>query len=81
MSEYKEAYTHWSRLARNEFTRAQIVETAKDNIDMCSPIWNAMQDELAYLDKLSLAKEFRREARRLKRFDRRWRKDKSRKVQ
>ncbi len=80
MEEYNFAYNHWSKVARNEFTRGQIVETAKDNMDMCSPIWNAMQDELAHLDKLSLAREFRREAKRLRRFDRQWRRDKSKKV-
>ena len=81
MEEYNFAYDHWLKVARNEFTRGQIVETAKDNMDMCSPIWNAMQDELAHRDKLLLAKEFRREAKRLRRFNRRWRVDKPKKVQ
>lgn len=80
IKEYNFAYDHWLKVARNEFTRGQIVETAKDNMDMCSPIWNAMQDELAHRDKLSLAKEFRREAKRLRRFDRRWGRDKPKKV-
>lgn len=81
IEEYNFLYAHWAKVARHEFTRGQVVETAKDNMDMCSPIWNAMQDELAYRDKLLLAKEFRREAKRLRRFNRRWRKDKSKKVQ
>ena len=59
MEEYNFAYDHWLKVARNEFTRGQIVETAKDNMDMCSPIWNAMQDELAHRDKLLLANSLR----------------------
>ena len=85
MAEYDDAYKHWANVARHHFTRAQIVETAKDNRDMCSPIWQAMQDELTHRDKLALAKEHRNIAKSLKRFDRRsyWRrkqKDKLAKV-
>ena len=80
MEEYNFAYDHWLKVAHNEFTRGQIVETAKDNMDMCSPIWNAMQDELAHRDMLLLRKEFRREDKRLRRFKRRWGTDKHKKV-
>ena len=80
MKEYTFLYNHWAKVARNEFTRAQIVQTAVDNIDMCSPVWNAMQDELAYRSKLAMAKHFRREAKRLQRFTRKYKRDKPKKV-
>ncbi len=48
--DYKTIYKHWSRVAREEFTRAQIVTTAIDNRDLCSPVWYAMQDELLRRD-------------------------------
>ncbi len=56
-------YQHWRKVAREEFTRGQIVQTAADNLDLCSPIWNAMQDELQYRDRLDTRKIFRREMR------------------
>jgi hypothetical protein len=59
--DYKPIYKHWSRVAREEFTRAQIVMTAKDNRDLCSPVWYAMQDELLRRDVLDLRKTMRRE--------------------
>jgi len=80
MKEYAFLYNHWAKVARNEFTRAQIVQTAVDNIDMCSPVWNAMQDELAYRSKLAMAKHFRREAKRLQRFTRKYKREKRKKV-
>ena len=59
--EYKESYAHWGKVARNEFTRNQIVRTAADNMDLSSPVWNAMQAELKYRDKLDALKMMRRE--------------------
>tara|TARA_R100001082_G_scaffold111138_1_gene93620 strand:- start:1815 stop:2060 length:246 start_codon:yes stop_codon:yes gene_type:complete len=71
MSEYKEAYTHWSRLARNEFTRAQIVATAADPDyrDYTSPVWWAMQDELQRRDKIDYRRMARKE---MKQAKKRW---------
>ena len=80
MEEYNFLYNHWAKVARNEFNRAQIVQTAVDNMDMCSPIWNAMQDELSYQNKLAMAKHFRKEAKRLQRFTRKYKRDKRKKV-
>ena len=37
-------------MAKEEFTRGQIAQTAEDNRDLCSPVWNAMQDELLRRD-------------------------------
>lgn len=64
--DYKPIYKHWSRVAREEFTRPQIVMTAKDNRDLCSPVWYAMQDELLYRDRMDLRKTLRREAKEAK---------------
>ena len=64
--DYKPIYKHWSRVAREEFTRAQIVMTAIDNRDLCSPVWYAMQDELLYRDRVDLRKTLRREAKEAK---------------
>lgn len=61
ITEYKESFAHWSKVARNEFTRSQIVMTAADNRDTCSPIWNAMQTELLHRDQLDGKKMMRRE--------------------
>ena len=60
-AEYKKSYSHWLKVARNEFTRNQIVMTAIDNRDLTSPVWNAMQAELKYRDKLDALKMMRRE--------------------
>lgn len=62
-------YQHWRKVAREEFTRGQIVQTGADNLDLCSPIWNAMQDELQYRDRMDLRKMFRREMREAKEKD------------
>jgi hypothetical protein len=61
--EWESAYKHWSRLAREEFTRGQIVATASDPDyrDYNSPVWWAMQDELQYRDKIYLRRMMRRE--------------------
>jgi|19_taG_2_1085344.scaffolds.fasta_scaffold02302_5 hypothetical protein len=59
--EYNESYAHWLKVARNEFTRNQIVQTAADNRDLCSPVWNAMQAELLHRDKLDAKRMMNRE--------------------
>lgn len=63
--EWESAYKHWSRLAREEFTRGQIVATASDPDyrDYNSPVWWAMQDELQRRDEIELKKTMRREVR------------------
>jgi len=60
-AEYKQSLAHWKKVARNEFTRNQIVMTAADNMDLCSPVWNAMQFELLYRDQLDAKKMMSRE--------------------
>ena len=60
-AEYKKSYTHWLKVARHEFTRNQIVMTAADNRDLSSPVWNAMQAELIYRDKLDAKRMMNRE--------------------
>jgi len=62
LAEYKESYAHWSKVARNEFTWNQIVETAHENMSLSSPVWHAMQDELLYRDELDRRKVLRKEA-------------------
>jgi len=47
---HKPIYRYWKRVAKEEFTRGQIAQTAEDNRDLCSPVWNAMQDELLRRD-------------------------------
>jgi len=44
------SYEQQLKVAKEEFTRGQIVQTAIDNRDLCSPVWNAMQDELLRRD-------------------------------
>ena len=63
--EWESAYKHWSRIAREEFTRGQIVATASDPDyrDYNSPVWWAMQDELQRRDEIELKKTMRREVR------------------
>lgn len=70
-SEWKLAYEHWSRVAREEFTRAQIVETAADPDyrDYSSPVWWAMQDELQRRDALDLKRRMRSEVSEAKKKD------------
>ena len=62
-SEWKRAYQHWSRVAREEFTRGQVVATAADPDyrDYSSPVWWAMQDELQRRDEIDLRRSMRRE--------------------
>lgn len=63
LSEWRQAYEHWSKVARYEFNRSQIVETAADPDyrGLSSPVWHAMQDELLRRDKLDLARIMRAE--------------------
>ena len=70
-SEWKRAYEHWSRVAREEFTRGQIVTTAADPDyrHYSSPVWWAMQDELQRRDALDLKRQMRREIKAAKKKD------------
>ena len=63
MDDYEFAYQHWLKVAREEFTRDQIVQTAADNRDLANPVWYAMQDELQRRDELEKKRMFRRELR------------------
>lgn len=78
MSEYDKVYNHWRNVARNEFTRQQIVMTAEDNRDYSSPVWWAMQDELQYRDELDLKRRMRRELKEAKKKDNLYKTPKSR---
>jgi|TARA_R100001530_G_scaffold21164_1_gene17496 hypothetical protein len=60
-AEYKKSLAHWKKVARNEFTRGQIVQTAAGNLDLCSPVWNAMQFELLHRDQLDASRMMNRE--------------------
>jgi len=77
-SEYDKIYNHWRKVARNEFTRQQIVMTAEDNMDYSSPLWHAMQDELRYRDELDLKQRMRRELKEAKKRDHLYKTPKSR---
>lgn len=70
-SERKRAYQHWSRVAREEFTRGQVVATAADPDyrDYSSPVWWAMQDELQRRDEIDLRRSMRREVKAAKKKD------------
>jgi len=70
-SEWKSAYKHWSRVAREEFTRGQIVTTAADPDyrDYSSPVWWAMQDELQRRDEIDFRRNMRREIKAAKKKD------------
>ena len=68
-SEWERAYEHWSRVAREEFTRAQIAETAADYRDYSSPVWWAMHDELQRRDSLDMKRRMRSEVSEAKKRD------------
>jgi hypothetical protein len=70
-SEWKRAYQHWSRVAREEFTRGQVVATAADPDyrDYSSSVWWAMQDELQRRDEIDLRRSMRREVKAAKKKD------------
>ena len=54
-----------NRIARH-FTRAQLVETAKENRDLTNPVWHVVQDELQRRDELDKKRTLRRELREAK---------------
>ena len=54
-----------SRIARH-FTRAQLIETAKENRDLTNPVWHVVQDELQRRDELDKKRTLRRELREAK---------------
>ena len=76
--DYDKAYDYWSRMAKEEFNRPQIVETAADHRDYSSPIWWAMQDELQRRDAIDLKRYMRRELKAAKKRDNLYKTPKSR---
>jgi hypothetical protein len=52
----------WAKICR-ELSHGALLETAKENLSMCSPVYIACQDEMNRRNKLSLEKSMRDEVR------------------
>ena len=52
----------WAKICR-EFSNGALLETAKENMSMCSPVYIACQDEMNRRNKLAMEKSMRDEVR------------------
>ena len=59
---FSEVKSKWDRVCR-ELSFGALIETAKENIDMCSPVYIACQDEMNRRVKLNQEKLMRDETR------------------
>ena len=57
-----EVRDRWSKICQ-EFSDGALLETARENLDMCSPVYIACQDEMNRRNKLSMEKSMRDEVR------------------
>ena len=59
---FSEVKARWDKVCR-EFSDGALLETAKENIDMCSPVYIACQDEMNRRQELGYRKLMRDEVR------------------